>query len=143
MERLGRGPRVVSVGGTGRVVLDASAIVDVLVHNERTAAVREAVGSAEQHVPSHFDTEVLSALGRMHRAGLLTDGEVRLRLGVLARSSMTRHPLASLLPGAWVRRHRLQLPDALYAELAFSLDAPLITCDAGLAAQVPGSVLVG
>ena len=25
----------------------------------------------------------------------------------------------------------------------YVLDAPLITCDAGLAAQVPGSVLVG
>lgn len=143
MERAGRGPRLVSVGAHGRVVVDASAIVDVLVHNERAVAVRDAVGSAEQHAPSHFDAEVLSALGRMHRAELLTDDEVRLRLGVLARSSMTRHPLQSLLPGAWARRHRLQLPDALYAELAFSLDAPLITCDAGLAAQVPGSVLVG
>lgn len=143
MERLGRGPRLVSIGVHGRVVVDASAIVDVLVQNERTVAVREALGSAEQHVPSHFDAEVLSALGRMHRAGLLTDGEVRLRLGVLSRSSMSRHPLASLLPGAWARRHRLQLPDALYAELASALDAPLITCDAGLAARVPGSVLVG
>ena len=124
------------------LVLDASAMVDILVSPGRAASVIGAIGSAEQHVPAHFDAEVLSALGRLQRAGHLTDSEVEVRLDVLARALLIRHELHLHLTGAWQRRHRLQLADALYAELAESLDAPLVTCDAGLASVVPGSVLI-
>jgi predicted nucleic acid-binding protein len=40
-----------------------------------------------------------------------------------------RHPVASLLVGAWSRRDRLRLADALYVELAASRALPLITTD--------------
>jgi predicted nucleic acid-binding protein len=37
--------------------------------------------------------------------------------------------VGDLLLGAWARRHRLRLADALYVELAAQLECPLVTTD--------------
>ncbi len=86
------------------------------------------------HVPAHFDAEVLSALGRLHRAGHLTARQVTTRIRRTAEAPIERHLLQPLLAGAWSRRHNLRLVDALYVELASRLEAPIVTTDAGLAA---------
>lgn len=124
------------------VVVDASALVDLLVDNDRAPLVRQALIGRAHHAPAHLDAEVLSALGRLRRAGLMTNDDVGARLSVLARSLIERHPLPALVEGAWARHARLRLVDALYAELADRLGATLVTCDAGLAAQVPGALLI-
>jgi predicted nucleic acid-binding protein len=48
---------------------------------------------------------------------------------VLAAAPITRHAVGDLLFGAWARRHRLRLADALYVDLAAQLDCPLVTTD--------------
>ncbi|MER7455129.1 type II toxin-antitoxin system VapC family toxin [Nocardia beijingensis] len=116
-----------------QIVLDASAMVDLLVRNDRTAAVIERITPTIMHVPAHFDAEVLSALGRLNRAGDLTDTDVETALSRLARAPLTRHPLMNLIKGAWARRAAIRLTDALYVELAEQLDVPLITTDGRLA----------
>lgn len=126
-----------------KAVVDASAMVDLLVGSPLGAAVRRRLEDRELHAPSHFDAEVLSALGRLHRAEKLSAREVTLRLAQVAVAPLHRHELAPLLEGAWKRRHRIRLVDALYAELAARLDAPLLTTDGGLAAAWPGAVLIG
>jgi len=126
-----------------RLVVDASALVEVAAGTERAAAIVGRLGGAELHAPAHLDPEVLSALGRLHRAGHLSARQVAHRLAWLAAAPIERHPLAPLLDGAWRRRHRLQAADALYAELAERLGAPLVTTDAGLAAAIPGTESVG
>jgi predicted nucleic acid-binding protein len=93
-------------------------------------------------VPAHFDAEVLSALGRLQRAGILTTRQVTPRIDRLATAPIERHLLAPLLNGAWKRRHNLRLVDALYVELAIQLDSSIITTDAGLAAASPTAELV-
>jgi len=85
---------------------------------------------------------VLSALGRLHRAGRMSGRQVSARLSRLAEAPIERHPLAPLVEGAWRRRHRLRLGDAIYAELAGQLDATLVTTDARLAAVFPGAEVV-
>jgi predicted nucleic acid-binding protein len=88
------------------------------------------------HAPAHLDAEVLSALGRLHRAGHLAQADVADLLGELAAAPIQRHPLAGLLSGAWERRANLSLLDGLYVELADSLAAVLLTTDARLARSI-------
>jgi predicted nucleic acid-binding protein len=119
------------------VVVDASAIVEVLVGTMFAGAVRARLRHTVWHAPAHLDAEVLSALGRIGRAGRLQDSDVDARLGLLASMPVQREPLPPLLPGAWARRADLRLVDALYVELAHRLDAPLITTDQRLARATP------
>jgi len=118
------------------LVLDASAIVDLLLEAPTTEAIRRRMRGSELHAPAHFDAEVLSALGRLHRDGHLSSSEVSTRLNLVQRLPIRRHELSPLLTGAWNRRGSLRLVDALYVELAEQLDAPIITSDGRLAATV-------
>ena len=86
------------------------------------------------HAPAHLDAEVLSALGRLHRAGDLEAGEVETRLRDLAAAPIQRHNVSDLLIGTWSRRHQLRLVDGLYVQLAVLLDLPLVTTDRRLPA---------
>lgn len=119
------------------VVVDASAIVDVLVGSPYAARVRDRLRDTVWHAPAHLDAEVLSALGRLTRGGHLLDADVQPRLDLLASMPVQRQLLPPLLPGAWARRLDLRLVDALYVELAHQLDAPLITTDQRLARATP------
>jgi predicted nucleic acid-binding protein len=116
------------------VILDASAMVDLLVGTAVASSVEERLRGHELHVPAHFDAEVLSALGRLQRAGEMTVRQVTARLVRVAAAPIERHVLAPLLSGAWKLRHNLRLVDALYVELANRLGAPIVTTDTGLAA---------
>lgn len=111
------------------VVADASALVDLLLANDLGRAVSKRLAGTGLHAPAHVDAEVLSALGRLHRAGDLDAGDVETKLNLLVAAPITRHPVGDLLPGAWARRHRLRLADALYVELATELGCQLITTD--------------
>ena len=97
-------------------------------------AVRERIRSRILHAPAHLDAEVLSALGRLHRAEELPADAVAEMLEALAGAPIRRHPLAPLLTGAWNRRAELRLADAIYVELASALGRiPLISTDGRLA----------
>ena len=114
------------------VVVDASAMVDLLLDNELGGAVRGRLAGHALHAPAHLDAEVLSALGRLHRAGDLEAQEVESRLRDLVAAPIQRHDVRELLIGTWSRRHQLRLVDALYVQLAVALDLPLITTDGRL-----------
>jgi predicted nucleic acid-binding protein len=124
------------------VVVDASAMVDLLVGSPLGDAVRRRLEDHELHAPAHFDAEVLSALGRLHRAGNLSADDVARRLARTAGAPIHRHSLTPLLDGAWELRHRVRLVDGLYLALAARLDAPLLTTDAALAAVAPAAELI-
>ncbi|MDQ2845763.1 MAG: type II toxin-antitoxin system VapC family toxin [Actinomycetota bacterium] len=111
------------------VAADASALVDLLLANDVGRAVRRRIAGQGLHAPSHVDAEILSALGRSHRAGDLSADEVETKLGALATAPIHRHPANELMLGAWARRHQLRLADALYVELAVSRGGqPVVPC---------------
>jgi predicted nucleic acid-binding protein len=120
-----------------RLIVDASAMVELLLGAGRATAVQNRLRGHDLHVPAHFDAEVLSALGRLERSGHLPASEAEARLDRVSAAPLQRHPLAPLLRGAWQRRHSLRLVDALYVELAERVEAPIITVDARLAAAAP------
>ena len=111
------------------VVVDASALVDLLLGNDVGLTVRERLSGRALQAPAHVDSEVLSALGRMNRAGAVEDDAVEEMLAWLAVAPIQRQQLAGLLRGAWSRRHNLRLADALYVELAAQSALPLVTTD--------------
>jgi predicted nucleic acid-binding protein len=124
------------------LIVDASAMVDLLVGSPQSGLIQQRLRGYELHVPAHFDAEVFSALGRLQRAGGLTARQVAPRISRLAAAPFERHLLPPLLDGAWKRRHNLRLVDALYVELAVHLEAPIITTDAGLASASPRAELI-
>lgn len=123
------------------VVVDASAIVDLLLDNELGGAVRRRLAGHALHAPAHLDAEVLSALGRLHRAGELGPEDVESRLRALIAAPIQRHAVSTLLLDSWARRHRLRLADALYVQLAVSRDVKLVTTDRRLHAAPAADVV--
>jgi len=112
-------------------------MVDLVARTERFAAVRARLAGTVMHAPAHFDAEVLSALGRLQRADVLTVGQVDAALDELGRAPLMRHGLAALVAGAWSRRETLRLTDALYVELADTAGLVLVTTDQRLARGWP------
>jgi predicted nucleic acid-binding protein len=119
-------------------------MVEALLNTDIGADVRARMRGGRLHAPAHLDAEVLSALGRLHRAGDASGAAVVTALEQLIVAPVRRHPLASLLTGAWGRRANQRLADALYTELALSLgSALLITTDARLARSDERAELIG
>src|SRR3712207_9336454 len=86
------------------VVVDASALVDLLLGNPLGVAVRARLAGQSVHAPGHVDAEVLSALGRLNRAGDLDDDTVTRLLAHLVDAPIERPPARELVAGAWGRR---------------------------------------
>lgn len=124
------------------VVIDASVMVDLLAGQSQTAAARSALIDVQMAAPSHFDAEVLSALGRLQRTGILTAQHVAKRLAECASAPIDRHAASELMVGAWRRRDAFSLNDALYVELAEQLAVPLLTSDRRLGRRYPAALVV-
>lgn len=124
-------------------MIDASAMVDLLLGGRLGDAVASRLAAKTIHGPAHLDAETLSALGRLHRAGDLAAEVVATLLDRVAKAPVVRHPVAGLLPGAWARRSNLRLADALYVELASTLGVPLVTTDARLQPVQVAEVVTG
>ncbi|MDP9821612.1 type II toxin-antitoxin system VapC family toxin [Nocardioides massiliensis] len=123
------------------LVVDAALVVDLVCDFPPAAGYRAALASAEAvAAPAHLDAEVLSALGRLHRAGRLTHAAARVE--ALRTFSAQRWPLQPLLPAAWALTDRIATRDALYVALAASLDAVLLTTDERLRRGAAGLVAV-
>lgn len=125
-----------------RAVIDASVVVDFVIGGARAAFIGDRIDGLDLWAPAHIDAEILSAIGRMHRAGEVTARAAGERLREAMDIPVRREPLRDLVPGAWARRERVRLADALYVELASRLDVTLITTDARLARAVRNAEVV-
>ena len=122
------------------IVLDASAVVDLLLGIEpQGPAILERVLEPAQtlHSPALLDAEVLHAIRRRLRRSVLTSGRAREAVTDLLDLRLVRYPLPPLVERMWELRENLTASDAAYVALAEALDAPLVTCDRGLA-ESPG-----
>jgi predicted nucleic acid-binding protein len=122
---------------TSQVVVDASALVDLLLNNDPGARVADRVSRHRLVAPAHIDVEMLSAFARMERADELSAKDVVALLLDAQAVTVDRHLLAGLTAGAWARHQSLRISDAFYVELADQLDVPLITTDLRLARATP------
>jgi predicted nucleic acid-binding protein len=117
------------------IVLDASAVVELVLGSSRSAAVRVRIERLDEslHAPHLLDVEVASALRRYQLSGELSSEEGREALVDLAGLDIVRYPHDPLLGRVWELRRSATAYDAVYLALAEVLDAPLLTLDRRLA----------
>ena len=124
------------------IVLDASALVDVLIDQPNKPAV---IAHLDQKLmaPAHQPIEVLSAIARLRRAGELN--EETARRAIREASELVQefvHPDARLMQHALELDGRIRVVDAVYVALAEQLDCPLLTSDQRLEASNPPCKLI-
>jgi predicted nucleic acid-binding protein len=118
------------------VVVDASVLAAFYAADDprrADTAARLSAGNA-LFAPAHLDAEVISALRGMAKSRPTLSRAVPGALRHLADFPIRRMPIAPLLDRMWQLRDNITPYDAAYVALAEHLDAPLITCDAKLAA---------
>jgi predicted nucleic acid-binding protein len=117
------------------IVLDASAVVELVLGSPRGAPVRARIQQPDEslHAPHLLDVEVASVLRRYHLSGELSSEEGREALVDLAGLDIVRYPHDPLLARVWELRASVTAYDAVYLALAEVLEAPLLTLDRRLA----------
>ncbi|OGI44470.1 MAG: twitching motility protein PilT [Candidatus Muproteobacteria bacterium RIFCSPHIGHO2_01_FULL_65_16] len=117
------------------IVLDASAVLEVLLRTPAAAPLEERLFDPTQtlHVPHLMDVEVAQVLRRYAASGEVEPERCRMALTDLTGFPLTRYPHDFLLPRVWELRNNLTAYDAVYVALAEALDAPMLTRDQRLA----------
>jgi predicted nucleic acid-binding protein len=110
-------------------VLDAGALLELLLRTMRAESVQSAVDDRQMVAPAVIDAEVLSALRGLERSRALPPDRAAVAVDDLRAAPVERYPLDPLLERAWSLRDRLNAYDALYVALAVELDCPLVTTD--------------
>jgi predicted nucleic acid-binding protein len=121
------------------IVIDASALLEVLLRSERSDAVARRILASKGalHAPHLIDLEVAQVVRRFARRNEVNEARVREVFADLADFRLVRHPHQFLLPLIWGLRDHLTAYDAAYLALAHALQTTLVTCDKALA-NVPG-----
>jgi len=121
------------------IVVDASAAIEWLLRTQKGSVIEARMFAEGQslNAPHLIDIEVTQVLRRYVRERALTEARAQERLQSLLDLYILRHRYTFLLRRAWQLRHHLTIYDAVYVALAEALDAPLLTCDAKIAAA-PG-----
>ena len=121
------------------IVVDASALLEVLLGTETGARVKDRLLSDGEslHATHLLDIEVAQVLRRYASAGDLSPERGLEALTDLSDFPVHRYPHDFLLERIWELRHNATAYDATYLALAETLIAPLVTCDARLASS-PG-----
>jgi predicted nucleic acid-binding protein len=111
------------------VVVDASALVELLLQTQRSAGVLQAVGSTDMVAPDVINPEVLSSLRRLERIGKLQASRAIQAVDDLLDAHVRRFPTLPLLPAVWTLRANVSSFDACYVALARDLGCALVTGD--------------
>jgi predicted nucleic acid-binding protein len=119
------------------VVVDSSALVDLVVQTERAPAVAQAVGTTDMVAPDVINPEVLSILRRLERTGELAPRRAVQAVDDLMDAPVRRFSTLALLAEAWTLQANVSAADACYVVLARILRCPLVTADRQLS-RAPG-----
>lgn len=121
------------------IVLDASALLEVLLNERRASLVAERIFDPAEtlHAPHLIDVEVAQVLRRLVRKREMTSARGEQALDDLREFALSRYPHSLLLPRVWSLRDNATAYDATCLALAEVLEATLLTCDTALA-TIPG-----
>jgi predicted nucleic acid-binding protein len=122
------------------VVLDGSAAVRAV--SRRPKRLIERLAGEDVHAPHLLDLEVLNALRGLVRGRKLSVERASYACAEYLEFPITRYPHNPLAMRIWALRDNLTAYDAAYVALAELLDAPLVSCDARLAAATTSGVRI-
>jgi predicted nucleic acid-binding protein len=114
------------------IVIDASTALEILSRTKRGIELEAVLLERDLHAPDVIDLEVLSAVRRWERTGLIGSAEATDIFNAFLAIGITRHSHTPLMDSIWALRHNLTPYDAAYVALANVLDAELVTMDSGL-----------
>jgi predicted nucleic acid-binding protein len=116
------------------IVLDASAVVELLRKGQFAEAIRSELADAAGPpiAPHLLDIEVTSALRRLTAVAHIDSNYAQLLLAELADLPVRRCAHTPLLDRVWELRHNFTAYDAIYIALAEETDSVLYTTDAKL-----------
>jgi predicted nucleic acid-binding protein len=120
------------------IVLDASALVDVVLDQPTAPWVLDRITGEEIQCPAHQPAEVLSALARLARAGEI--GAETARDALAEAAALPQHlamPTPSQLDRALALGDRVRVLDGLYVALAEECGCAMVTTDRRLAGSRP------
>ncbi len=117
------------------IVLDASAVVELLLGLPKAAFVAERIADPDVslHAPHLLGVETTQVVRRYVRSNAVSARRGAEALTDLVDLDVVRHEHEPLLPRVWELRDSVTAYDAAYLALAEVLDAPLLTLDARLA----------
>jgi predicted nucleic acid-binding protein len=117
------------------IVIDASALLELLLGTDRADDVAARVLAPEEHVhaPHLLDMEIAQALRRLVQLADIGTARAQQALDDCAALVIHRHAHYDLVPRIWELRDSVTAYDGAYIALAEALDAPLVTCDSKLA----------
>jgi predicted nucleic acid-binding protein len=117
------------------LVVDTSAILDAIAASAPAAGlVARLSDDGDLHAPHLIDVEILHALRGLTMRGEITNDRATDARADFAETALVRYPHEPLSDRMWELRHNVSPYDAAFVALAETLAAPLITCDARLAA---------
>jgi len=121
------------------IVLDASAVIELLLNTQRGARVAERIADPAEslHAPHLLGVEVAQVLRRYAASAVISGPVGTVALTDLADLDVELYEHEPLLDRVWELRDNVTAYDAVYLALAEVLDAPLVTFDRKLAAA-PG-----
>lgn len=120
------------------LVVDTSAVLEALVGRDPAPGLVERLADdGDLHAPHLIDIEILHALRRLTASGEISEDRAADARADVRELALVRYPHLELSDRIWQLRHNLTAYDAAFVALAESLGAPLVTCDARLAAA-PG-----
>jgi predicted nucleic acid-binding protein len=117
------------------IVVDASAVLELLLRTEKGIKVQERALDSEEtlHAPHLIDIEVSQTLRRLVILKEINAARGKQALEDHVALNIKRAEHKGLLERIWTLRDSITAYDAAYVVLAEILDCALITCDAKLA----------
>ena len=116
------------------IVVDASALAEILLGTEAAASLKDWFQSGETfHAPHLIDLEIAQVMRRLTANRVIDKERGRAALADLAAFPLHRHAHQFLLAAIWELRNNFTAYDAAYVTLAALLDATFLTRDRRLA----------
>ncbi len=117
------------------IVVDASAVLELLLRTDKGIKVQERVLSPEEslHAPHLIDIEVAQTLRRLVSLKEISAARGKQALDDHIALNIKRAEHKTPLDRVWMLRDSVTAYDAAYVVLSEVLEAPLITCDSKLA----------
>lgn len=115
------------------VVIDGSALAEVVLRSERAAAVEAQFEGDDLFAPDIVNAEVLSVVRGLLLRGLIDHETAERAVTNLAAAPVRRMTTGGLVAEIWSLHRNVTPYDACYVALARRLGAPLLTLDRRLA----------